>query len=52
MAEFNLLCNDCGYKFKPKGDQDIPDICPYCGKHGSVDKADSAEDLLKKYGDV
>ena len=51
MVKEKLQCTDCRYKFAPKGNEGIPEVCPYCGKQGSVDKVESAEDLLRKYGD-
>lgn len=45
-----LECRSCGYKFNSSK---IPNICPYCSKHGSIGLRKTAQDLLNEtFGDI
>lgn len=40
-----LQCEDCNYKFMPKGDR-IPLTCPYCDKKGTLRKVKKMQDWI------
>lgn len=45
-----LECRSCGYKFTSLK---IPNICPYCSKHGSVGLRKTSQDLLDEtFGEI
>ena len=48
MAEFE--CRGCSYKFVSSK---MPNICPYCSKHGSVGLRKTAQDFLDEtFGEI
>lgn len=46
----NLICSNCGYRFKTKKDE-IPLVCPYCGAKNTLHTEKAAQDLLNEDND-
>ena len=34
------LCTNCGYRFRPRGNEE-PKECPYCGQKGTLVREDN-----------
>ncbi len=46
MAErINFVCEACGFRFR-RDKSSINQVCPYCGKQGTVHEELSVSDLL------
>ncbi len=43
MAKFR--CNECRYRFSK---EEIPSICPYCGRKGTIKEEESINDILNE----
>ncbi|GEM_PF-616668 len=47
------VCTSCNYKFEPKsGKKGIPQVCPYCGKRGTVTEERKAQEILDEVSNI